>query len=176
MQTKKRRSENKELKSQKAQAQAINMDYLVNELKLQTPSASSVSRAGNNTLNIEYNEIGENEVIRLYVFKLKTLFYLTFQKEIGPSRPKKMKKSKSFVPSKKIKYTRQNEAQKDELSRTLIVSTESSNKKAVQLTASTVEGSNMSENPIFDIEEVKYMGYNVPKSSKIMKLISERNL
>lgn len=71
MQTKQKRSEKKELKSQKAQAHTMNMDYLLDEVKLQMPSVSSVSQTGNNISNAEDDEISEEEVcIHTFVYVL----------------------------------------------------------------------------------------------------------
>lgn len=64
MQFKQRRSDKKESKSQKAQAHALNMDYLIDQVKLQTPSASSLSasRTAYNIVNNENNNISGDEV------------------------------------------------------------------------------------------------------------------
>lgn len=64
MQLKERRSVKKELKSQQAQAQALNMNYLIDHLKLQTPPAPtfSISGTGNSITETENDNSSENEV------------------------------------------------------------------------------------------------------------------
>lgn len=56
IESKQKRSEKKELMAQKSQAHALNLEYLINEMKLQAPSTSStISRIPEATDNDDKN-------------------------------------------------------------------------------------------------------------------------